>query len=83
MARPRRRRSLRATTMHDRRSTDLPRNAEVAAVEIDDPLALELRAAARVGVLAAARQVAPVQRCSGDGSRSAGPEVRMSQTRSS
>jgi hypothetical protein len=41
MARPRRRRSLRATTTHDRRSTDLPRNAEVAAVEIDDPLALE------------------------------------------
>jgi hypothetical protein len=41
MARPRRRRSLRATTSHDRRSTDLPRNAEVAAVEIDDPLALE------------------------------------------
>jgi len=41
MARSRRRRSLRATTTHDRRSTDLPRNAEVAAVEIDDPLALE------------------------------------------
>lgn len=41
MARPRRRRSLRATTTHDRRSRDLPRNAEVAEVEIDDPLALE------------------------------------------
>ena len=27
--------------MHDRRSHDLPRNAEVAAVEVDDPLALE------------------------------------------
>ena len=27
--------------VHDRRSTDLPRNAEVAAVEVDDPLALE------------------------------------------
>jgi hypothetical protein len=26
---------------HDRRSRDLPRNAEVAAVEVDDPLALE------------------------------------------
>jgi hypothetical protein len=26
---------------HDRRSRDLPRNAEVATVEIDDPLALE------------------------------------------
>src|SRR5882762_10599993 len=41
MARLRRRRSLRATTIHDRRAHDLPRNAEVAAVEIDDPLALE------------------------------------------
>jgi hypothetical protein len=27
--------------IHDRRSLDLPRNAEVAAVEVDDPLALE------------------------------------------
>ncbi|MGB8400560.1 DUF6456 domain-containing protein [Bradyrhizobium sp.] len=27
--------------IHDRRSSDLPRNAEVAAVEVDDPLALE------------------------------------------
>jgi hypothetical protein len=26
---------------HDRRSQDLPRNAEVAAVEVDDPLGLE------------------------------------------
>jgi hypothetical protein len=26
---------------HDRRSRDLPRNAEVAAIEVDDPLALE------------------------------------------
>ena len=26
---------------HDRRSRDLPRNAEVATVEVDDPLALE------------------------------------------
>src|ERR1700761_5467507 len=41
MGRTRRRRSLRATTSHDRRSRDLPRNAEVVAVEIDDPLALE------------------------------------------
>jgi hypothetical protein len=30
-----------ATKTHDRRSRDLPRNAEVAAVEVDDPLALE------------------------------------------
>jgi hypothetical protein len=27
--------------IHDRRSRDLPRNAEVAAVEVDDPLGLE------------------------------------------
>jgi hypothetical protein len=27
--------------MHDRRSRDLPRNAEVAAIEVDDPLALD------------------------------------------
>src|SRR5476651_2055958 len=27
--------------IHDRRSRDLPRNTEVAAVEVDDPLALE------------------------------------------
>ena len=41
MAQIKRRRSLRATKVHDRRSHDLPRNAEVAAVEVDDPLALE------------------------------------------
>jgi hypothetical protein len=41
MIRARRKRSLRATKVHDRRSHDLPRNAEVAAVEVDDPLALE------------------------------------------
>ena len=35
------RRQQRLSTSHDRRSTDLPRNAEVAAVEVDDPLALE------------------------------------------
>ncbi|MBV8924047.1 MAG: hypothetical protein JOZ74_01620 [Bradyrhizobium sp.] len=37
----RRRRSFRAAKVHDRRSRDLPRNTEVAAVEVDDPLALE------------------------------------------
>src|ERR1700749_2206719 len=36
-----RRKSLRAGAIHDRRSHDLPRNAEVVAVEIDDPMALE------------------------------------------
>jgi hypothetical protein len=30
-----------STKTHDRRSRDLPRNAEVAAVEVEDPLALE------------------------------------------
>jgi hypothetical protein len=29
------------TKVHDRRSRDLPRNADVAAVEVDDPLGLE------------------------------------------
>jgi hypothetical protein len=41
MTRTKRRRSPHATKVHDRRSHDLPRNAEVAAVEVDDPLALE------------------------------------------
>jgi hypothetical protein len=37
----RRRRSLRAAKVHDRRSRDLPLNAEVATIEVDDPLAVE------------------------------------------
>ena len=41
MARLKRRRSLGAAGIHDRRSRDLPFNAEVAAIEVDDPLALE------------------------------------------
>jgi hypothetical protein len=41
MARAKRNKQHRPTKVHDRRSTDLPRNAEVAAVEVDDPLALE------------------------------------------
>ena len=41
MARAKRSRQHRQATVHDRRSTDLPRNAEVAAVEVDAPLALE------------------------------------------
>src|SRR3954465_11506205 len=41
MARPRRSKSIRISKSHDRRAHDLPRNAEVIAVEIDDPLALE------------------------------------------
>ena len=40
MTRGRRNRQLKQK-VHDRRSKDLPRNAEVAAVEVDDPLALE------------------------------------------
>jgi hypothetical protein len=35
------RKQQRSTKIHDRRSNDLPLNAEVAAVEVDDPLALE------------------------------------------
>ena len=41
MARIKRDKSYRLAKVHDRRSCDLPRNAEVVAVEIDDPLALE------------------------------------------
>jgi hypothetical protein len=41
MARARRNKSHKSAKVHDRRSRDLPRNAEVAAVEVDDPLALE------------------------------------------
>jgi hypothetical protein len=41
MARAKRNRSYRLSKIHDRRSHDLPRNAQVAEVEVDDPLALE------------------------------------------
>ena len=41
MARAKRRKPHDPAKVHDRRSRDLPRNAEVAAVEVDDPLALE------------------------------------------
>ena len=41
MPRARRRKPHNPAMAHDRRSQDLPRNAEVASVEIDDPLALE------------------------------------------
>jgi hypothetical protein len=41
MARAKRNKSHRLAKLHDRRSHDLPRNVEVAEVEVDDPLALE------------------------------------------
>jgi hypothetical protein len=41
MARAKRTKSRRIAKVHDRRSRDLPLNAEVATVEVDDPLALE------------------------------------------
>lgn len=41
MARPRRSKPHRMSKTHDRRAHDLPRNADVIPVEIDDPLALE------------------------------------------
>jgi hypothetical protein len=41
VARARRNKPHNPAKVHDRRSRDLPRNAEVAAVEVDDPLALE------------------------------------------
>lgn len=41
MARARHRKPHDPAKVHDRRSRDLPRNAEVAAVEVDDPLGLQ------------------------------------------
>jgi len=41
MARAKRNKARNTAKVHDRRSQDLPRNVEVAAVEVDDPLALE------------------------------------------
>ncbi|MBC9876400.1 hypothetical protein G8O24_03450 [Bradyrhizobium sp. INPA01-394B] len=41
MARARRNKSYRLTELHDRRSRDLPFNAEVTEVDIDNPLALD------------------------------------------
>jgi hypothetical protein len=41
MARIKRNRLHKSVKVHDRRSRDLPRNAEVATVEVDDPLGLE------------------------------------------
>src|SRR6202051_4036174 len=41
MPRAKRNRAHKSAKVHDRRSQDLPRNAEVAAVEVDDPLAPE------------------------------------------
>ena len=41
VARAKRGKPHKQAKVHDRRSKDLPRNAEVAAVEVDDPLALK------------------------------------------
>ena len=41
VARAKRNKSHKLTKVHDRRSRDLPRNAQVAAIEVDDPLALD------------------------------------------
>ena len=41
MARTKRRRPHDPAKVHDRRSRDLPRNSEVIAVEVDDPLGIE------------------------------------------
>jgi len=41
MARAKRNKSQRLAKLHDRRSHDLPRNAEVASVDVDDPFGLE------------------------------------------
>ena len=41
MSRTKRKKPYDPTKVHDRRARDLLRNAEVAAVEVDDPLGLE------------------------------------------
>ena len=41
MPRAKRNGAHKSAKIHDRRSQDLPRNAEVAAIEVDDPLGLE------------------------------------------
>ena len=41
MARAKRKKSYRGSKVHDRRAQDLPYNAQVVSVEIDDPLALQ------------------------------------------
>jgi hypothetical protein len=41
VARAKRNKLHKSAKVHDRRSQDLPRNVEVAAVEVDDPLGLE------------------------------------------
>jgi hypothetical protein len=41
MARAKRNKQYKRTKVHDRRAQDLLRNAEVAAVEVDDPLGLD------------------------------------------
>src|SRR6201992_228048 len=41
MARTKRRKPYDPAKAHDRRSRDLPRNAEVASVEVEDPMALD------------------------------------------
>ena len=41
MPRAKRNKLHKSVKVHDRRSQDLPRNAEVAAIEVDDPLGLE------------------------------------------
>jgi len=41
LARAKRRKPYNPAKLHDRRSRDLLRNADVAAVEVDDPLGLD------------------------------------------
>jgi hypothetical protein len=41
LARAKRNKPYNPANVHDRRSRDLPRNADVAAVEVDDPLGLD------------------------------------------
>jgi len=72
MVRLTRRRPLRAAAVHDRRSRDLPLNAEVAPIEVDDPLALE--PGERIVALRSIRND-PLARCI-RGVRSMRPNIR-------
>ena len=51
MAKAKRRKPHDPAKAHDRRSRDLPRNAEVASVEVDDPLGLDDEGDSEVGAL--------------------------------
>jgi len=71
MPRAKRKKPYNPAKAHDRRSQDLPRNAEVATVEVDNPLALEpgekivaLRSSVRVRKCGVMRWLRSMPNCS-------------------